>query len=61
MTKERRGRVVAFNSRTREIIKPSESRGDKGGKPRAQIIIIGQGPFIGEGTRCLRSWQRGMC
>ena len=55
MTKERRGKVVAFNSRTREIIKPSESWGDKGGKPRAQILIIGQGPFIGEGTRCLRS------
>ncbi len=46
MTKERRGKVVAFNSRTREITKPSESWGDKGGKPRAQIIIIGQGPFL---------------
>jgi hypothetical protein len=42
MANERRGKVVAFNSRTREIIEPSESWGDKGGKPRAQVIIIGQ-------------------
>jgi hypothetical protein len=59
MTNQRRGKDNgAFNSRTRENIRPSESWGGKGGEPRAQVIIMGQGGLvIGEGNRCLRSGQ----
>ena len=44
MTTQRKGKGnVAINSRTRETIRPSEGWGGKGGEPRAQVIIMGQG------------------
>jgi hypothetical protein len=63
MANERRGKGNgAFNSRTRENIRPSESWGGKGGEPRAQVIIIGQGGLvIGDGNQCLRAGQGYMC
>ena len=59
MTTQRKGKGnVAINSRTRETIRPSEGWGGKGGEPRAQVIIMGQGGMvIWDGNRCLRSGQ----